>query len=63
MEKLGLPGVDPEGQFLPETYRFIAGTTDLEVLRQAHAALVQGIGVRRGRAAIPACRCTAPMIC
>jgi UPF0755 protein len=39
MEKLGLAGLDPEGQFLPETYRFIAGTTDLEMLRQAHAAL------------------------
>jgi UPF0755 protein len=41
MEKIGLPGVDPEGQFLPETYRFIGGTTDLELLRQAHAALAR----------------------
>ena len=41
MEKLGFPGVDPEGQFLPETYRFISGTTDVEVLRQAHAALTR----------------------
>jgi len=39
MDKLGSPGLDAEGQFLPETYRFTAGTTDLEVLRQAHAAL------------------------
>ncbi|MDP9084291.1 MAG: endolytic transglycosylase MltG [Pseudomonadota bacterium] len=39
--KLGLAGSDAEGQFLPETYRFTAGTTDLELLRQAHAALVQ----------------------
>jgi UPF0755 protein len=39
MDKLGLAGVDPEGQFLPETYRFVGGTTDLELLRQAHAAL------------------------
>jgi UPF0755 protein len=39
MDKLGSPGLDPEGQFLPETYRFTAGTTDLELLRQAHAAL------------------------
>jgi UPF0755 protein len=39
MDKLGFPGLDPEGQFLPETYRFIAGTTDLELLRQAHGAL------------------------
>jgi UPF0755 protein len=41
MEKLGAPGLDAEGQFLPETYRFIAGTTDLELLRVAHAALVK----------------------
>jgi UPF0755 protein len=39
MDKLGFPGVAAEGQFLPETYRFIAGTTDLELLRQAHGAL------------------------
>jgi UPF0755 protein len=40
MSKLGSPGTDAEGQFLPETYRFIGGTTDIEVLRQAHQALV-----------------------
>jgi UPF0755 protein len=41
MEKLGSPGVESEGQFLPETYRFVAGTTDVELLRVAHAALVK----------------------
>jgi len=41
MEKLGAAGVDPEGQFLPETYRFVGGTTDIELLRQAHAALTK----------------------
>jgi len=40
MAKLGSPGTDAEGQFLPETYRFIAGTADIELLRQAHAALL-----------------------
>jgi UPF0755 protein len=39
MQRIGSPGVDPEGQFLPETYRFPGGTTDVELLRQAHAAL------------------------
>jgi UPF0755 protein len=39
MDKLGLPGLESEGQFLPETYRFVAGTNDIELLRQAHAAL------------------------
>jgi UPF0755 protein len=39
MEKVGSPGVFAEGQFLPETYRFVSGTSDVDVLRQAHAAL------------------------
>jgi UPF0755 protein len=41
MDKLGLPDMDAEGQFLPETYRFTGGTTDLELLRQAHSALIR----------------------
>jgi UPF0755 protein len=41
MSRLGAPGLDPEGQFLPETYRFPEGTPALEILRQAHAALVR----------------------
>jgi UPF0755 protein len=41
MERLGFARLDPEGQFLPETYRFVAGTTDIELLRQAHAALTR----------------------
>jgi UPF0755 protein len=39
MEKVGAPGTDAEGQFLPETYRFVSGTTDIELLRLAHTAL------------------------
>ena len=41
MSKLGASGTDAEGQFLPETYRFIGGTTDVELLRQARAALLK----------------------
>jgi len=41
MDKLGLPGVNAEGQFLPETYRFPTGTTDLALLREAHASLAR----------------------
>jgi UPF0755 protein len=41
MERLGFPGLDAEGQFLPETYRFPSGTSDVDVLRQAHAALTR----------------------
>lgn len=39
MAELGEPGVDPEGQFFPDTYRFERNTSDTEVLRQAHEAM------------------------
>jgi len=39
MERLGAPGEHPEGRFFPDTYRFAAGTTDFEILRQAHAQM------------------------
>jgi UPF0755 protein len=39
MSALGAPGLHPEGQFFPDTYRFPHGTADLEVLRIAHEAL------------------------
>lgn len=41
MERIGVPGEAAEGQFLPETYRFSSGTTDIELLQQAHAALTR----------------------
>jgi UPF0755 protein len=41
MAALGTPDLHPEGQFLPETYRFPRGTTDVELLRTAHQALQQ----------------------
>jgi UPF0755 protein len=40
MDALGAPGVHPEGQFFPDTYRFPYGTSDVDVLRVAHDALV-----------------------
>ncbi|MEM6405481.1 MAG: endolytic transglycosylase MltG [Pseudomonadota bacterium] len=36
MEQLGQPGLHPEGQFFPDTYRFPRGTTDLQFLRRAY---------------------------
>lgn len=39
MAALGRPDVHPEGQFLPDTYRFPKGTPELELLRIAHDAL------------------------
>jgi peptidoglycan lytic transglycosylase G len=41
LEKLGGEYTHPEGLFLPETYRFPKGTTDLELLRQAYRAMQQ----------------------
>lgn len=35
MSRLGLPGVHPEGRFFPDTYKFAAGTSDLDLLRVA----------------------------
>lgn len=43
MAALGLTG-PAEGQFLPETYRFPSGTRDIELLKQAHAALTRTLG-------------------
>lgn len=39
MERVGSPGLHPEGQFFPDTYRFARGTPDLDLLRIAHAAM------------------------
>jgi UPF0755 protein len=40
MAELGEPGVHPEGQFFPDTYRFPKGTRDVDLLRMAHEAMV-----------------------
>ncbi len=39
MADIGLEGQHPEGWFLPETYQFVRGDSDLELLRRAHAAM------------------------
>lgn len=39
MSALGKPDLHPEGQFLPDTYSFARGTTDVELLGWAHEAL------------------------
>lgn len=39
MAALGAPGVAPEGRFFPDTYTYAKGSSDLAVLRRAHAAM------------------------
>lgn len=38
LERLGAKQASPEGLFLPDTYVFVPGTTDFDVLRQAYQA-------------------------
>ncbi|MCY1408981.1 hypothetical protein D9M71_243150 [compost metagenome] len=39
MDKLGHHGVFPEGRFFPDTYRFVRGVSDVDLLQQAYARL------------------------
>jgi UPF0755 protein len=36
MREIGYPGLHPEGRFLPETYYFPRGTSDVDLLRRAY---------------------------
>ncbi|WP_256645373.1 endolytic transglycosylase MltG [Thermomonas paludicola] len=39
MQALGHAGQHPEGRFLPETYAWVRGDSDLDLLKRAHAAM------------------------
>lgn len=39
MARLGYPGMEPEGLFLPNTYRYVGGTSDVTILHQAYQAM------------------------
>jgi UPF0755 protein len=41
MAAIGATGISPEGLFFPDTYRFLAGTSDVEILKRAHAAMAK----------------------
>ena len=39
MQRIGAGGEDPEGRFLPETYAWVKGDSDLDVLKRSHEAM------------------------
>ena len=41
MQSLGYAGQHPEGRFYPDTYRFPAGTTDIQFLKRAYEEMQQ----------------------
>lgn len=41
MQRLGAPDLVPEGRFFPDTYEYVAGTTDLALLRRAFERMEQ----------------------
>ena len=41
MRELGQANVNPEGRFFPDTYNFVRGQSDLDILRQANQRLQQ----------------------
>jgi UPF0755 protein len=43
MEALGHPGQHPEGRFLPETYIYTRGDSDLDILRRAHRSMERAL--------------------
>jgi UPF0755 protein len=43
MAALGAPGLHPEGRFLPETYAYTKGMSDLDVLRRAFEAMRKAV--------------------
>src|SRR5690606_9819652 len=43
MRRVGEPGMHPEGRFLPDTYRYVRGMRDIDLLTQANRRLKQGL--------------------
>ncbi len=43
MKVLGHAGQHPEGRFLPETYAWVRGDSELDLLKRAHAAMAEAL--------------------
>jgi len=43
MQKIGADDEAPEGRFLPETYAYVKGDGDLDILRRAHVAMTRAL--------------------
>jgi UPF0755 protein len=43
MAAVGAPGQHPEGRFLPETYVYTRGDSDLDILKRAHADMAKAL--------------------
>lgn len=41
MQRIGQPGVQPEGRFFPDTYVFAKGTSDVDILKRAYDSLAR----------------------
>lgn len=39
MQMIGAPGEAPEGRFLPETYAYVKGDSDVDLFKRAHTAM------------------------
>ena len=51
MRRLGFDGQHPEGRFFPDTYRYVRGMRDIDLLRQAHERLVSVLDEEWGKRA------------
>ena len=60
LARLGLRDAHPEGLFFPDTYRFPRGTSDRELLRQAHARLETELAAGMVAARCRTCRYDTP---